>query len=43
MGDNEMMKELYKYFGKKKEENQEIYSIANIFYEMGKEGEENGD
>lgn len=39
MGDNEIMKELYKYFGEKKEENQEIYSIANIFYEMGKEGD----
>ena len=36
-----MMKDLYKYFGEKKEEDQEIYSIANIFYEMGnKETEE---
>lgn len=35
MGGKEMMKDLYKYFGEKKEENQEMYSIANIFYEMG--------
>ena len=33
------MKKLYKHFGKKKEDNQEMYSIANIFYEMGKEEE----
>lgn len=35
MDGKEMMKDLYKYFGEKKEENQEMYSIANIFYEMG--------
>ncbi|WP_353096353.1 hypothetical protein [Tissierella praeacuta] len=36
----EIMKELYKYFGEKKEEDQEMYSIANIFYEMGIKNEE---
>lgn len=35
MDGKEMMKELYKYFGEKKEEDQEMHSIANIFYEMG--------
>lgn len=30
-----MMKDLYKYFGEKKEEDQEVHSIANVFYEMG--------
>lgn len=34
------MKDLYKHFGKKKEDNQEMHSIANIFYEMGKEEEQ---
>ncbi|WMM24075.1 hypothetical protein RBU61_14240 [Tissierella sp. MB52-C2] len=29
------MKDLYKYFGEKKEEDQEMYSIANVFHEMG--------
>ena len=40
MDSKEIMKDLYKYFGEKKEENQEMYSIANIFHEMGetKEG-----
>lgn len=35
MDGKEMMKDLYKYFGEKKEEDQGMYSIANIFYEMG--------
>ena len=35
------MKDLYKYFGEKKEENQEMYSIANVFYEMGTKEESN--
>ncbi|MCQ4921530.1 hypothetical protein NE686_00410 [Tissierella carlieri] len=35
------MKELYKYFGEKKEEDQEMYSIANVFYEMGTKEESN--
>lgn len=35
-----VMKELYKYFGKKKEDNQDLDSIANIFYEIGN-GEDN--
>lgn len=34
------MKDLYKYFGEEKEEGQELYSIANIFYEMGKKEDE---
>ncbi|OZV11699.1 hypothetical protein CIW83_13695 [Tissierella sp. P1] len=41
MDGKERMKDLYKYFGVRKEEDQEMYSIANIFYEMGtKEDEE---
>ncbi|WMM26801.1 hypothetical protein RBU61_08990 [Tissierella sp. MB52-C2] len=31
----QMMRDLYKYFGQMKEENQEMYSIANIFHEIG--------
>lgn len=34
------MKDLYKYFGEKKED-QEMYSIANVFYEMGTKEESN--
>lgn len=33
--ENNPMKVLYKYFGKEKEEGQEMLSIANIFHEMG--------
>lgn len=35
MDGKEMMKDLYKYFGEKKEEDQEMHSIANVLYEMG--------
>ena len=31
------MKELYKAFGEKKKDNGEFYSIANVFYEMGRD------
>lgn len=34
------MKELYKAFGKEKQEVKGMFSIANIFYEMGKETNE---
>ena len=40
---SDSMKSLYKYFGEKKPDDQEMYSIANIFYELGfdeKSGEE---
>lgn len=36
MGDKERMRELYKAFGEKKKDYEEFYSIANIFYEMGR-------
>lgn len=29
------MKILYKHFGEEKEKGKEMYSIANVFYEMG--------
>ena len=37
MDDKERMRELYKAFGEKKKDNGEFYSIANVFYEMGRE------
>lgn len=36
MDDKDRMKELYKAFGEKKKDNEEFYSIANVFYEMGR-------
>lgn len=38
--ENNPMKVLYKYFGKEKEEGQEILNIANVFHEMGFEKDE---
>ncbi|WP_312908935.1 hypothetical protein [Tissierella praeacuta] len=35
MDDKDKMKELYKAFGEKKKDNEEFYSIANVFYEIG--------
>lgn len=37
MGNEGLMKDIYQHFGKKKDEGQEIDSIANIFYELGNE------
>lgn len=37
MRNKELMGDLYKCFGEKKGEDQEIYNIANIFYELGNE------
>lgn len=37
MEDKERMKELYKAFGEKKKDDEEFYSIANVFYEMGRD------
>lgn len=39
MKDNPM-KVLYKYFGEQPEEDQEMFSVANVFYEMGQEQKE---
>lgn len=36
MEDKNVMKQLYKHFGKEKEDDSDMDSIANIFYEMGK-------
>lgn len=38
--DNKEMEKLYKHFGKKKDDKQEMPSIANIFHEMGKGADE---
>lgn len=40
MEDNkERMEELYKTFGEKKKDDEEFYSVANVFYEMGRNRE----
>lgn len=33
--ENNPMKILYKHFGEEKPEDQEMYSIANVFHKMG--------
>lgn len=38
--ENNLMKVIYKHFGKEKEEGQAMLSLANIFYEMGSESNE---
>lgn len=35
MEGKEMMKVIYTHFGEKKENNQEMHSIANVLFEMG--------
>lgn len=37
MDDKERMRELYKAFGEKKKDDEEFYSIANVFYEIGRD------
>lgn len=39
MDGESMLKAIYRHFGVKKPDNQEMYSIANVLYEMGKENE----
>ena len=42
MEEKGLMKDIYKYFGEKKDDGQEMYSIANIFYELGNEDKGDG-
>ena len=39
MDGKEALKLLYRTFGEKPKEGQEMFSIANIFYEMGREND----
>ena len=41
MDGKEALKLLYRTFGEKPKEGQEMFSISNIFYEMGKETDKN--